>query len=181
MAIMQALEISFAIPKGTFLNLISHKENASEMRLNHYPAIDMEEFKSGRVSRIWPHFDLGVITLLFQDLVGGLECENREQPQSFQRVHCGDEAEMVVNVSETLQRWTNNVLKAGLHRVTMPEIMADKETGTLPARFSIAYFCKANRAASVGVLKAFVRDGEVAHYSPKSAIEYHRERLLSAY
>lgn len=179
--IMEALEMAFELPSGAFLDRITHEGNASEMRLNHYPAIDINDIKGGGVSRIWPHFDLGVITLLFQDGVGGLEFENRERRDTFNRVECATQGEMVVNVSETLQRWTNDVLPAGLHRVNVPQYLEDKEVGTLPERYSIAYFCKADRGASVGPLRQFVQEGSKPTYQDMSAMEYHQQRLQSAY
>lgn len=180
-SIMEALEVAFNLPSGAFLDRITHKDNASEMRLNHYPAIDINDIKRGGVSRIWPHFDLGVITLLFQDGVGGLEFEDREQRDTFNRVECATQAEMVVNVSETLQRWTNDTLPAGLHRVNVPHYLEDKDVGTLPERYSIAYFCKADRGASVGPLTEFVQEGSKSMYREMSALEYHQQRLQSAY
>ena len=180
-SIMEALEAAFDLPSGAFLNRITHEGNASEMRLNHYPAIDINEIKRGGVSRIWPHFDLGVITLLFQDGIGGLEFENRDKSNTFNRVECETQAEMVVNVSETLQRWTNDALPAGLHRVNVPQCLEDKDVGTLPERYSIAYFCKADRAASVGPLRQFIQEGSEPKYQEMSGIEYHQQRLQSAY
>lgn len=179
--IMEALELALRLPRGAFLDKFTHDNNASEFRFNHYPAIDIETIRGGCVRRIWPHFDLGVITLLFQDRVGGLEFENREQPGTFHRVECRKPSDMVVNVSETLQRLTNDRLPAGLHRVSMPEEMEDKSTGMLPERYSIAYFCKADRGACVGPLRQFVDQGTLPKYSDITAIEYHRQRLLTAY
>ncbi|KAL9602562.1 MAG: hypothetical protein Q9219_001706 [cf. Caloplaca sp. 3 TL-2023] len=179
--IMTAVETAYELPSGSLLNLMTHDDNASEMRLNHYPAIAVEEILGGKVSRIWPHFDLGVITLLFQDRVGGLEFENRQRRGAFHSVPCGDSAELVVNVSETLQRWTNGILPAGLHRVNYPPSLEAKTSGTLPERYSIAYFCKADRKASVGPLRQFVKKGSEPKYSDISAIDYHQQRLQSAY
>ncbi|KAI4160349.1 MAG: hypothetical protein LQ342_005845 [Letrouitia transgressa] len=179
--LMEALEVGLGLPSGAFLERMTHAGNASEMRLNHYPAIDVGEIKGGRVSRIWPHFDLGVITLLFQDEVGGLEFEDRASNGNFQRVSCERSTEMVVNVSETLQRWTNGHVPAGLHRVNVPETLENQQYGEIPERYSIAYFCKADRDASVGPLKQFIHDGIDPLYEDISAIEYHRQRLLSAY
>jgi len=180
-SIMSALESALALAPGTFLSSITHANNASEMRLNHYPAIPAREIHSGSVSRIWPHFDLGVITLLFQDgNCSGLEFEDRSKAggKFFHRVQCGDPVEMVVNVSETLQRWTNGKLAAGLHRVDIPEGL---EGAMVPERFSVAYFCKADREADVGALKEFVEDGEKKEYESITAIGYHQQRLQSAY
>lgn len=179
--LMAALELAFGLPQGVFIDRITHEGNASEMRLNHYPAIEVEQIKVGNVSRIWPHFDLGVITLLFQDEVGGLEFENRKQCGTFSRVDSSSPTEMVVNVSETLQRWSNGTLPAGLHRVNLPRNFENYDSGTLPERYSIAYFCKADRTASVGSSKHFVLPGHDREYENISALEYQQQRLKSAY
>ena len=182
--IMAALETAFSVPPDTFNRLMTHEANASELRLNHYPAINIAELKKGTVSRIWPHFDLGVITLLFQDGVSGLEFEDRKQrgcQEKFVRVESHDPRELIVNVSETLQRWTNGKLPAGLHRVGLPPGLDDVEAGVLPERFSVPYFCKADRAATVGCLEQFVESGTKGIYEDMTAIEYHRQRLESAY
>lgn len=178
--VMSAVETAMGLNSGTFLSSITHAKSASELRLNHYPAIPVCELNSGSVSRIWPHFDLGVITLLFQDgNCSGLEYEDRSQigRKCFNHIECDDPVEMVVNVSETLQRWTNGRLAAGLHRVNLPHGL---EGDMVPERFSVAYFCKADREADIGALEDFVQGGEKM-YESISAIDYHRQRLQSAY
>ena len=181
--IMSALELALNIAPGSFANKITHQRNASELRLNHYPPISISELDKGDTKRIWPHFDLGVITLLFQDgECGGLEFEDRAQEGHFERIECRARNEMVVNISETLQRWTNDVLPAGLHRVNVPmELAEEREDRVLPERYSIAYFCKADRATSVGPLKAFINGHKEPAYEDITAIEYHQRRLQSAY
>lgn len=190
--ILSALETGLSVPKGTFNNNITNSHNASELRLNHYPAIEIAELRKGSVSRIWPHFDLGVITLLFQDRVSGLEFEDRAAPApscdcethsgpQFRSVQSNDPSEMIVNVSETLQRWTNGKLPAGLHRVVIPSEMKGVEDGMLRERFSVPYFVKADRDANVGSLKEFVEVGEKKLYDDMTAIEYHLSRIQSAY
>lgn len=84
---------------------------------------------------------------------------------------------MVVNISETLQRWTNDRLPAGLHRVTAPRGMVD---GMIPERYTVAYFCKADRNAPVGSLPPFCV-GAPRKYEDMTALEYHQQRLTSAY
>ena len=181
--ILEALETALAVPAGTFTRSVTHDASASELRLNHYPAIDIADLKRGTVGRIWPHFDLGVITLLFQDRTCGLEFEDRARRGrgEFVAVESDDPREMVVNVSETLQRWTNGRLPAGLHRVGVPPGLDGRAEGVLPERFSVPYFCKADRVASVGCLEPFVEPGDKASYEDITAIEYHQQRLLSAY
>ena len=177
--ILRALELAYALPTGTFVDKCS--PNASELRLNHYPPIDIRDLRKGEVNRIWPHFDLGVITLLFQDSIGGLEIGDREHPSEFIPVIRESPYELVLNISETLQRWTNDVLPAGLHQVTMPTTMKHLQEGYVPDRYSVAYFCKAARTASVGPLQPFVAAGSVPNYDDVTALEYHQRRLQSAY
>lgn len=177
---MTALELAYQLPPGTFLSHILHEKNASEFRLNNYPEISLRALRNGKLGRIWPHYDLGIITLLFQDQVGGLEIEDRTRPGVFVPVECRSSSDLIVNVSETLTRWTNGQLPAGLHRVSPPPALKNIESAVVPQRFSIAYFCKANRDASVGPLKEFLT-GEDAAYTEMTALEYHQQRLLSAY
>jgi isopenicillin N synthase-like dioxygenase len=173
------LELAFGVPRGTLLN--NFQNNASEMRLLRYPQSSVEELTSGQVSRIWPHFDLGVITLLFQDgLVGGLEFENREIAGEFFPVPSDTRSDMIINIAESLQRMTNDKLMAGLHRVTLPRSFESKD-GIIPERYSITYFCKADRSSSLKSIKHFLEPDEVPKYEHITAIDYHQTRLQSAY
>ncbi|MCJ1434192.1 hypothetical protein MMC27_003559 [Xylographa pallens] len=181
--LLAALEEAFGAAPGTFNNKVTRAANASELRLNHYPPIITDTLRSGNVSRIWPHFDLGVITLLFTSSVGGLEVEDRNaaEPQTFIPLEPETEAELIVNISETLQRWTNDQLPAGLHRVSIPWGFHESGSGVqIPRRYSIAYLCKADREASVGSIPVFTT-GDAPRYKDMTALEYHRSRLLTAY
>lgn len=179
LSLLEALEIAMHVPRWSFTAKCRH--NACEFRMNHYPTIDIKTLKEGNVNRIWPHFDLGVLTLLFQDGIGGLEIEDRGTTNQFFSVQPGKRTEMIINVSETLQRWTNGVLKAGLHQVTMPAAMKDLSDGTIPERYSVVYFCKADRDASVGTVAHFVGQDMPAMYEEMTALDYQRKRLLEAY
>jgi isopenicillin N synthase-like dioxygenase len=177
--ILEAFELAMKLPAGSFTSKCT--SNASEVRLNHYPPIDIQELRRGTVKRIWPHTDLGVITMLFQDNRGGLEMEDREHLGSFVPIPSGSRSEMVVNISETFQRWTNNKVRAGVHQVTIPPHMKSLEEGVIPARYSNAYFVKADREAFVGSLGQFVDEKEPAFYEDMTALEYHQRRLATAY
>lgn len=178
-ALLESIELSLGLEKGRLSTQCVG--GASEMRLNHYPPISVGQMKQGSVSRIWPHTDLGVLTLLFQDTVGGLEIEDRTRKGSFFPVPRGEWNELIVNVSETLERWTNGVLPAGVHQVTVPPSLKDQDDATIPARFSNAFFVKADREADVGALEHFVKAGEEPRYKSMTAHEYHTSRVASAY
>jgi isopenicillin N synthase-like dioxygenase len=178
-ALLQAVAIALDLPVETFSAYCTGQ--ASEQRLNHYPAIRVNEMEQGTTSRIWPHADLGVLTCLFQDSVGGLEIEDRQNPGAFFPLKPSAKSEMIVNVSETLQRWTNGVLPAGIHQVTVPHNLKGEADATIPERFSCAFFVKADRTADVGALSHFIKDGEGTKYGPMTALEYHVSRVASAY
>lgn len=88
---------------------------------------------------------------------------------------------MAVNVADTLQRWTNDIIPAGLHQVTIPGNRLDESEGVLPERYSVAFFQKSNREESVGSMPEFVSEKTPAKYEHMSAIEYHNRRHAILY
>lgn len=146
---------------------------ASTIRINHFPPVSRETLESGQVSRIWPHNDFGIISLVFPDRTGGLEYEDRANPGTFIPMPYNGDDEVVVIVSETFQRWTNGAIRAGLHRVTKP---IDMEGDVVPERWSLVYFCKADRNINVGPLKEFVIAEARPMYEDLTALEYQAMR-----
>lgn len=177
--LLAALELALKLPEGVLSSKCANE--SSELRLSHYPSISVQDMERGDTSRIWPHTDLGVITLLFQDEVGGLEVEDRDNKGVFFPVRRENWNEMVVNVSETLERMTNGQLPAGLHQVTVPRELKGNAEATLPSRYSTAFFCKADRSADVGVLEPLLANGEVRKYETMTALQFHLHRLTTAY
>ena len=146
---------------------------ASTIRINHFPPVSRQTLESGQVSRIWPHNDFGTISLVFPDRTGGLEYEDRQNPGTFIPMPYNGDDEVVVIISETFQRWTNGLVRAGLHRVTKP---VDMEGDTVPERWSLVYFCKADRHVNVGPLKEFGNTDLEPMYEDLTALEYQSMR-----
>jgi isopenicillin N synthase-like dioxygenase len=178
-ALMEALEIAMQLPKGSFLQKC--QGHASELRLNHYPTITVKTLQEGRTSRIWPHTDFGVITLLAQDDVGGLEIQDKDHPTDFLPVPREDVSELIVNIGDTLERWTNGFLQAGLHQVTTPREILNRSIETVRPRRSIAFFLKAHRQMSVGPLPQFVAEKTPAKYEDITALAYQQRRTAIVY
>ncbi|KAL2797318.1 putative gibberellin 20-oxidase [Aspergillus keveii] len=177
--LLRALAIAMDVPNDTFVRLC--QGHASELRLNHYPPIAVQTLEQGTTSRIWPHTDFGIITLLSQDDIGGLEIQDRENPSEFLPVDREDVAEFVVNIGDCLERWTNGVLRAGLHRVTTPRHMLMKENAQLRARRSNAFFLKAHRQMSVGPISYFVTADQPPKYEDMTALAYQQLRTGIVY
>nr|B8NI27.1 RecName: Full=Peptide transporter imqJ; AltName: Full=Imizoquin biosynthesis cluster protein J [Aspergillus flavus NRRL3357] len=171
--IISAIELGLGLQAGRLTQCC--QPAASEIRLLYYPPTTKNLFDEGLKKRAWPHTDLGIITLLFQDMVGGLEVEDRAagKPRSFIPVKRVSPNEMIVNTSDSLQRWTNNVIRAGLHQVTAPDA-AKLSNGVdmLPARCSSVFFFKAGRDTSVGPLPEFVTEDRPAAFEDMTALQY---------
>ena len=176
--LMEALELGFKIPRGSLCQRCIPSK--SDLRLSHYPPISIFDMRSGSLTRISPHTDFGIISLLLQDDVGGLEIENRSRPGSF-RPAPSKSNELIVNVSDTLQRWTNDRLLPGVHRVTIPHHLKGWNETMLRERFSVAYFFKADFDVSVGSLPVFVIEGDEKKYDDITALQLHQLRNQAMY
>ena len=177
--IMEALELGLGVPSGSLTQRCVPDD--SELRLNHYPQISTREIEKGSTRRIWPHTDTGLFTLLLQDRVGGLELEDRRNPGAFLPVSSDVPTDMVLNIADTLERWTNGALEAGVHRVVSPDRTKVTKEGMAMARSSIVYFFRANGATSAGPLPSFVAPDRPATYSEITALEYLRQRNGTLY
>ncbi|KAJ8119432.1 hypothetical protein ONZ43_g3614 [Nemania bipapillata] len=173
LALLAALESSLGLRPGSLEERAI--PNAADLRLTHYPEISIKEMRSGRTSRIAPHSDWGIITLLFQDSTGGLEVEDRTRPGAFFPVEPVDTTEMIVNAGDTLMRWTNGRVVAGVHQVTIPEGLKNRSEVVLPERYSVAHLFKAQRQVSIAPLSQFITADEPAKYPDISALQYHKQ------
>lgn len=92
----------------------------STVRLNYYPVsdpLDDEERQSvadlGDMA-LHHHTDPGVLTLLLQDMTGGLQTHSKEDGWIDVPPDAGT---IVVNLGDSLQVWTNDIYRAAVHRV----------------------------------------------------------------
>ncbi|KKK25311.1 hypothetical protein AOCH_003303 [Aspergillus ochraceoroseus] len=198
--LLAAIASSMSLPDQFFVDRCS--QNSSELRLNHYPAAKCSDLRDGAVMRISSHTDFGTITLLFQDSTGGLEIEDQHCPGAYIPVVPPasldrSPAEMIVNVGDCLQRWTNDHLRSANHRVTLPVGLKRNVAGNVVGgrgqgepredivvqdRYSVAYFGKPNRDVLVGSIPALLKDDEEVRYQEDiTAWQYNQSRLLQTY
>lgn len=118
-------------------------ENVS-LRLLYYPASATQQIDPGQMGA-GAHTDYGLLTLLFQDRVGGLQVIN--QNNSWQAVPPVDES-IVINSGDLLERWTNGRYKSTEHRVV-------RKTGDLD-RLSIAMFIDPDSDTEIKALPSCV-------------------------
>ncbi|KAK8015455.1 hypothetical protein PG990_008751 [Apiospora arundinis] len=172
LAILEAISIGLGLPRQRLGEL--HADQSNELRLTHYPSVGRESFAHS--TRIAAHTDFGTITLLFQDSVGGLQAESPPGSGIFVDVASGGQHECIVNVGDCLSKWTG--LNSVCHRVHLPEKgpIADSERQVVDERFSIAYFGKPDRSASLRPLL-----GEVKETTYMTAGEFQNMRIQGTY
>lgn len=180
-ALISAIELGLSVPSGTISS--RYLPDAAELNMNYYPSIPLNELEKPTTKRIWPHSDLGILSMLFQDRVGGLEFEDRKQQGGFVPVACQEVGDMVVNVADTLERWTNGLIKAGIHRVVPPSALlardpglqggeAEKVHSMVSERRSAVMFYRASGGTSVGPMPEFVTIDRPALFEDITAIQY---------
>lgn len=127
------------------------RENSS-VRLNHYPVGDPVPEDERTALRdlgetaLGDHTDPGVLTLLLQDRVGGLQTLSRSGDWIDVRPVPGT---VVVNLADSIQVWSNDRYRAAVHRVVPM---------TTSGRISIPYFLHPSRDAVIEPIGELVTD-----------------------
>ncbi|CAI7649217.1 unnamed protein product [Penicillium discolor] len=174
-ALAKALDIS-----ATDLKLL-HNKAENEFRLLHYPAVPASALEDGTATRIAEHTDFGTITMLFQDSTGGLQVEDQQNLGTFHDVVSGGKSEIILNIGDSLQRLTNDTFMAACHRVTYPPTVKVGSDVMIPERYSIAYFAKPNRIASLFPLKKFITPATPCKYEDITAWDYNNLRIAKLF
>lgn len=177
--ILSALATALGISNDHLKALHSKAEN--EFRLLHYPAINASELRDGSATRIAEHTDFGTITMLFQDSTGGLQVEDQENLGTFHNVISESRYEIILNVGDSLQRLTNDTLKAACHRVTFPPTTKIENEEIVPERYSVAYFAKVNRDSSLFPFKEFIQEVGACRYEDITSGEFNNLRIASLF
>jgi isopenicillin N synthase-like dioxygenase len=122
----------------------------ADMVINHYwgtAGLHISDQASG------PHTDHGIVTILWQDALGGLEVMGKDGNWISVTPLRGS---YVINIGELMKRWTNGRFKATVHRVVH---LQDK------SRYSMPLFCNPNFRTIVDPRDLGVSDAD-AQYPP---------------
>ncbi len=129
---------------------------ASAVRINHYtvddpvPADERDGLADLGPTALGHHTDPGVLTLLLQDSVGGLQADSATHGWIDVPPTPGT---VVVNLGDVMQVWSNDRYRAAVHRV-LPM--------TTSTRMSIPYFFNPPRDATIAPIASLA--GDEAHY-----------------
>jgi len=158
---------------GDYFSNCHTGENIS-LRLLYYPAIDAQraaemQATDGQMGA-GAHTDYGLLTLLFQDNVGGLQVLGANQTwQNVDPVPQG----IVVNSGDLLERWTNDRYCSTLHRVVPISGAHD--------RLSIAMFIDPDSNTEVSALNSCISIDKPATHAPITAGEHIQQKLEASH
>ena len=162
---MRALALSLDLEESYFDALM--REPMATLRLLHYPpqAPDAPADQRGAGA----HTDYGILTFLLQDSNGGLQVEDQTGawidatpvPDTY-----------VVNLGDTIARWTNDRYRSTLHRVI-------NTSGN--ERYSIPFFYNGNADHVVACLPNCLAPGATPKYKPNTVAGHMAEMYGRSY
>jgi len=172
--IMRLLAVGMKLEDEEFFVERCNKRHEN-LRLLHYPSVPRPQQSTNNVAPVVRgavHTDFGTLTLLTQDSVGGL----RAQKLDGEWITVTPvKNSVVVNVGDQLQRWSNDTLRATPHQVV--ELQDKSHDGDIPERYSIAFFCNANKDVLLDCLQECKTEASPPKYPPINAHEYLISRL----
>ncbi len=148
---------ALALPANYFDDKLDR--HISILRANYYPP--QRTPPRPRQLRAGAHTDYTAFTILWQEAVAGGGLQIRNRAGAWQDVPAAP-GTMVVNIGDSLARWTNDAWVSTMHRVVNPPaaIAADS------ARLSLVYFCQPNYDAVIECLPSCTGPGLPARYPP---------------
>jgi isopenicillin N synthase-like dioxygenase len=121
--------------------------------------------------RAGEHTDFGSLTILaMNDAPGGLQVKMADG--SWQNVHA-ERGQLIVNLGDMMQRWTNDRWKSTLHRVVNPPAAARRTS----LRMSIGFFLHPNYDAQIECLPTCCDPAHPPKYQPIRAGELMRRKM----
>lgn len=154
---------ALALPESYFNDKIDR--HISILRANYYPR--QETAPLARQLRAGGHTDYTAFTVLWQERVvgGGLQVRNHDG--MWIDVPAAADT-FVVNIGDSLARWTNDLWVSTMHRVANPpaEIAAGSD------RLSLVYFFQPNYDAMIECIPTCRGPGRPAKYAPVANGDY---------
>jgi isopenicillin N synthase-like dioxygenase len=126
--LMRLFALTLDQPEDFFLQYC--KKPMVQSRLFHYPPQTVDATKALGVA---PHSDYGMVTLLTQDPIGGLELQKRDGEWVAAPYVDGT---FVVNLGDMFRVWTNDMFSSNLHRVVN---RTGRERFSIPTFFNLDY------------------------------------------
>ena len=146
-----------------------HSGENVTLRLLYYPNTGVNRVETGQMGA-GAHTDYGLLTLLFQDAVGGLQV--KDHTDAWLDVDYLEDA-IVINSGDLLERWTNGRYRSTIHRVK-PKI-------GVAERLSIAMFIDPDSETPVQALKSCTSSDNPAKYPRITAGEHLQQKIEASH
>jgi isopenicillin N synthase-like dioxygenase len=166
--LMRIFALGLDLPENYFDDKIDH--HFSVLGSNHYPPLT-EPPLPGQL-RTGAHTDFGSLTILCPTAgPGGLQVHRTDGAWiDVQRVP----DTFIVNLGDTMARWTNDRWKSTLHRVANPP----DDAAAMSRRQSIAFFCHPNSDTEIRCIESCAGPDRSPLYSPILAGEHMRMKMV---
>lgn len=161
--LQRLLALALQMPTDYFVE--RHGGENITLRLLHYPpvateSVDVEQMGAGA------HTDYGMLTLLLQDDVGGLQVQSADG--AWHPAPPRDDA-IVINCGDMLERWSNGRYRSTPHRV-LP-VAGSRE------RYSVALFLDPDSATPIEALPSCTSADDPPRFAPTTAGQHLQERI----
>ena len=164
--LLRVFAVALDLPEEHFTPLMGR--HFSILGVHHYPALATPP-EPGQL-RAGAHTDFGAMTILaMTEGRGGLEAQT---PDGRWLPLLPKPGELVVNLGDMMQRWTNDRWVSTLHRVVVPDI---GDTGS--RRLSIGYFVHPDFDAGIRCIPTCLAPGETPKHPPITAGEHIAEKI----
>jgi isopenicillin N synthase-like dioxygenase len=156
MLLLNGLALSLDLPWDFFEG--QFEPSMSSLRLLHYPPHPTAD--PAREVGCGAHTDWGLITILGQDSIGGLEIQLKSGAWIGAKPVPGA---FIVNIGDMMARWTNDLYTSTPHRVL---------NRSLHDRYSIAFFCDPAYHTRVECLPSCTGPDRPPRYAPTTSGEH---------
>lgn len=161
--LQRLLALALGVDEGFFVD--RHNGENITLRLLHYPPVGSSSIQRQQMGA-GAHTDYGMLTLLLQDAVGGLQVQSENG--DWHDVPPRSDS-VVINSGDLLEVWSNGRYRSTLHRV-LPQ-------NTNSERFSIALFLDPDSATKVEALPTCIGPDTPARFEPTTAGEHLQAKI----
>jgi len=165
MLLLKGLALSLELPWGFFEGQFD--PSMSSLRLLHYPP--HPDADPARAVGCGAHTDWGLITLLAQDQVGGLQIQLRSGEWIDAKPMPGA---FIVNIGDMMARWSNDLYTSTPHRVL---------NRSPHDRYSVVFFCDPAHHTRVECLPSCTGPDRPPRYVPTTCGEHLAEMYRRSY
>lgn len=164
--LLSLFSLALGLQKNYFESLFT--EPLSKFRVLHYPPISYTQDEDKEKVVAGSHTDYGLITILWQDKIGGLQIRNNHRWIDVPFI----EDSFVVNIGDMFVHYTNGLYKSATHRVV---------GNNINHRYSLPFFVEPNPESIIDCLPGVYGEKKPCNRIPIKAVDYLQSRFYETY